>query len=107
MENSLDRLVNLMQDSTNPIELVELYIENYEKTLLNEFWGKKTDFQKIDSALDKSLENINLIKRFLTEKEFKNDPIVIGLTNRITSIVTELQRVHNNICVAHDGVACY
>jgi hypothetical protein len=41
MENSLDRLVNLMQDSTNPIELVELYIENYEKTLLNEFWGKK------------------------------------------------------------------
>jgi hypothetical protein len=96
-----------MQDSTNPIELVELYIENYEKTLLNEFWGKKTDFQKIDSALDKSLENINLIKRFLTEKEFKNDPIVIGLTNRITSIVTELQRVHNNICVAHDGVACY
>ena len=106
MENSLDRLVNLMQDSTNPIELVELYIENYEKPLLNEFWGKKTDFQKIDSALDKSLENINLIKRFLTEKEFKNDPIVIGLTNRITSIVTNLKRVRNNICVAHDGVAC-
>jgi len=106
MENSLDRLVNLMQDSTNPIELVELYIENYEKTLLNEFWGKKTDFQKIDSALDKSLENINLIKRFLTEKEFKNDPIVIGLTNRITSIVAELKRVHNNICIAHDGATC-
>jgi hypothetical protein len=96
-----------MQDSTNPIELVELYIENYEKTLLNEFWGKKTDFQKIDSALYKSLENINLIKRFLTEKEFKNDPIVIGLTNRITSIVKNLKRVRNNICIAHDGVSCY
>ena len=50
---------------------------------------------------------MNLIKRFLTEKEFKSDPIVIVLTNRITSIVAELNTVHNNICIAGDGEDCY
>lgn len=97
MLSLLDKLVEAIQSTSNPVDKIELYLEYIEsknkKSLYNEFfWGKKHTFDEIKILADKAKRNLDLIANVLkTDASIKNDPIVSQIYNKLETVKSNLE----------------
>lgn len=109
MENSLDRLIQLVQTSSNPIDLIELYFENYKNqydVLLNEIFSNNKPFQIKKQTLTKIIQNLDVINQFFEDKDVAGDPVAQALSAKIYDIVREFRRNLRNLCLSYDRSSC-
>ncbi len=100
MLSLLDKLVEAIQTTSNPVDKIELYLEYIEsknkKSLYNEFfWGKNHSYDQIKNLVMKATKNLDLITNVLqNDPNFKNDPVIKQLYLKIDNIS---KRLENNL----------
>ncbi len=101
MENSLDRLIKLLETSSNPIDLIELYIENYKidnvYILFNE---SERAFSQKKQAITKIIQNMEFISQFFIDRDVAADPTAKALFLKIKDIIYNLEMKLEDLCDA-------
>jgi hypothetical protein len=99
MLSLLDKLVEAIQTTSNPVDKIELYLEHIERKneLYNEFFWKKTKFKEIKPLVNKARQNIDIIINVLSDQGLRRDPFVKQLTKYFQDLNRSLMVDLNNL----------
>ena len=103
MFRELDALIKILPESSNQINLIELFYEQYLEKSNNLI---KEDFESIQDNLKRTIDGLGFIIEFLKDPQFANDQVVKALASKIRGFHREFQIYKSELCDAFDGGSC-